>query len=465
MPAAVGHPIVDADGHIVEFMPAVLPYLREALGSAAFDRYVAGRTAIGAAMAGRSLAERRRTRIPQSPWWGTPARQTRDFASSLSPRLLHERLEELGFSYSVLYPTNGMGSAGVTDDELRAGLCRGFNDFYADIYGPFADRLTVAGLIPMNTPAEAIAELEHCKQIGLKVVGIPNGVLRPIADPAPSPWLVPGQAHWWDFFGLDSEHDYDPVWARFRELGYAVTVHAGIGAPPTWVYTSITSWMANHIGSFAAMTTPTCKSLFLGGASQRFPDLPFAFQECGVSWAPSLLADTIGHWEKRNADRVRDVYDPVQLDLGELEALIRRYAPELVDRAGAGDLAGMLDAAVLRGSPPENLDEWVGLDVSQPADFVAAFAPNFYFGCEADDKSVSYAYGDPELKPMLGSDISHFDVPDFAGVVPEAYELVEHGALTAQQFRRFACDNAVEMLSKTNPAFFDGTRLQGRTGL
>jgi len=31
-------------------------------------------------------------------------------------------------------------------------------------------------------------------------------------------------------------------------------VHGGIGAPPTWLYTSITSWMANHIGSFAGMT-------------------------------------------------------------------------------------------------------------------------------------------------------------------------------------------------------------------
>ena len=29
----VGHPIIDADGHILEFTPAALPYLREAMGS------------------------------------------------------------------------------------------------------------------------------------------------------------------------------------------------------------------------------------------------------------------------------------------------------------------------------------------------------------------------------------------------------------------------------------------------
>ena len=92
----------------------------------------------------------------------------------MSPRVLHERLGDLGFSYAVLYPTSGMGSAGVQDDEVRIGLCRGFNDFFANVYGPFQDRVTVAGIIPMNTVDEAIAELEHCKQIGLKVVGIPE---------------------------------------------------------------------------------------------------------------------------------------------------------------------------------------------------------------------------------------------------------------------------------------------------
>ena len=460
---AVGHPIIDADGHILEFAPAALPYVREAMGPHAFERYLAGRSPLHAAMAGPTLAERRASRIPQSPWWGTPARHTLDVATSLAPRLLHERLQELGFSYSILYPTSGMGAAGVADDEIRAGLCRGFNDFYADVYGPFHDRLTVAGMIPMNTPAEAIAELEHCRRIGLKVVGIPNAVLRPIARPAPSPWLYPGQAHWWDFFGLDSEHDYDPVWAKFAELGFAVTVHAGIGAPPTWVYNSITSWMANHIGSFAAMTAPTCKSLYLGGVTRRFPGVPFAFQECGVSWAPTMLSDTIGHWEKRNVGRVRELYDPRHADLDQLEALMRRYAPELVGGFGA-ELRELLDGCILRGLPPEELDEWIAMRIADEADLVELFVPDFYFGCEADDRTVAAAFSaaNPHgatLKPMLGSDISHFDVPDFAGVVPEAYELVDDGVLTPEQFRAFAFANACEMLTKADPGFFDSTAL------
>ena len=181
----VGHPIIDADGHILEFTPAALPYLREAMGPEVFERYRARMSPLRSAMVSPTLEERRMSRVPQAGWWGSPARHAIDLATSMAPRLLHERLGDLGFSYAILYPTSGMGSAGVQDDEVRVGLCRGFNDFFASVYGPFQDRVTVAGIIPMNTVEEAVAELEHCKAIGLKVVSIANGVLRPIKAPQP----------------------------------------------------------------------------------------------------------------------------------------------------------------------------------------------------------------------------------------------------------------------------------------
>src|SRR5580704_9273099 len=37
--ARLKHPIVDADGHTVEFEPGVLDYLKDIAGSAAVDRY------------------------------------------------------------------------------------------------------------------------------------------------------------------------------------------------------------------------------------------------------------------------------------------------------------------------------------------------------------------------------------------------------------------------------------------
>ena len=124
---------------------------------------------------------------------------------------------------------------------------------------------------------------------------------RSPSPPAGVPTLWPGQSHWWDTFGLDSAFDYDPVWARARQLGFAVTFHGALATRPG-VVTSPTNFVFNHLGMFADLMRPVCKSLMLGGVTRRFPDVAFAFLECGVSWAHQLLLDIVGHWEKRNVE-------------------------------------------------------------------------------------------------------------------------------------------------------------------
>jgi predicted TIM-barrel fold metal-dependent hydrolase len=469
--AQLDHPVIDSDGHVLEYIPAALPYLRESLGADLFGRYVDARSPLKTAMSSPTLADRQRSRVPQSSWWGSPVAHVRDLATSLSPRLLHERMGELGMDYAVLYPTNSLTTAGVADEEMRRGLCHGFNEFLAAAYGPFSDRITVAGLIPMHTPEEAIAELEHCQSIGLKVVGIPQGVLRPIESPAEpqSPWLMPGTTHWWDHFGLDSAYDYDAVWAKFAELHYAVTVHGGLGSPPTGWYTSVTSWMANHIGSFAGMMYPVCKSMYLGGVTRRFPDLPIAFLECGVGWACTLLAETVEHWEKRNIGMVESLYDPSLLDIDKLIALMRDTAPELIGDVDDDELGRRLEACTLRGVPPEEHDEWAAMGIEKKQDFYDLFVPNLYFGCEADDRTAAFAFSKANafgatLKVMFSSDISHFDVPDFLGVMPEAYGLVRKELMTSEQFRDFTFTNVARLYHSANPSFFDGTAIEAEVG-
>ena len=61
------------------------------------------------------------------------------------------------------------------------------------------------------------------------------------------------------------------------------------------------------------------------------------------------------------------------------------------------------------------------------------------------------------LNAMFASDIGHWDVPDVREVLPEAWELVEHGHLSEEDFSDFACGNVVRMLTDLNPRFFEGT--------
>jgi predicted TIM-barrel fold metal-dependent hydrolase len=458
----VGHPIIDADGHTLELIDATYPHLRESLGAQRFEHWRARGSRASLSQRARTSEERRDTRTPQGAWWGTQTVNVLDRATAILPALLHERMGEIGLDYAVLYPTNTLLTCAEEDPDLRQGLCAGFNAFSADVYGPFADRITAAGMIPMHTPEEAVAELYHCRELGLKVVALPEGVARPLKKTASddcSPWLIPGQRQWFDSFGLDSLYDYDPVWATCQELGFAVTFHGGLTVRPG-LHWSTSSYVANHVGQFAAEMYPLCKSLFFGGVTRRFPDLAFVFLECGVSWGMQLLADTIEHWEKRNLSALT-MLDPSRLDRKALGRYFEQYGGRLAELLG-GDPYEYVQNLAIHGSVPEQPDEFVHMAVSRPRDIVSLFTDSFYFGCEADDRGLVTAFlpSNPEgkeLRPVFSSDMGHWDVTDIAGVVAESHHLVDDGHLTAAQWRRFVFDNPAEMFLRADPHFFDGT--------
>jgi predicted TIM-barrel fold metal-dependent hydrolase len=459
--AQLSHPIIDCDGHIREFMPGVMPYLRETLGRAKFDAFVETGSALSNSYSGGETARRERTRAPQGAWWASPSRNTLDRTTAQNPRLLYDRLDELGMDYVILYPTLAFGTCGVEDDEMRHGLIRGYNTFFADVYGPYRDRMTVGGLIPMQTPEEALAELDFCAAAGMKVITIPHGVIRPIPEPVlegNSPYLWPGQRHWCDTFGLDSAYDYDPVWRRCEELGFAVTAHGGM-ALPIGAYTSITSFTYNHMGSFMWMMYPLVKSIFLGGVTNRFPKLPFAFLECGVSWACTMLHDMVEHWEKRSREGI-EWTNPANLDLALMQKLMLDYRGDFRDLED--QMAELIAPLANPVMTPDCLDEWVHVGIEQLSDIRDRFVDSFYFGCEADDRTVAFAFSPAnafgaQLKAVLSSDIGHWDVRNMNRVIPHAFSLVEEGLLTEEQFRDFTFLNPAKLHTGVNPGFFDGT--------
>ncbi len=61
------------------------------------------------------------------------------------------------------------------------------------------------------------------------------------------------------------------------------------------------------------------------------------------------------------------------------------------------------------------------------------------------------------LRPVFSSDFTHFDVPDFADVIPEAFEMVEKGFIIEQDFREFTFTNAAMLHTRNNPGFFKDT--------
>src|SRR5262249_60844376 len=85
------------------------------------------------------------------------------------------------------------------------------------------------------------------------------------------------------------------------------------------------------------------------------------------------------------------------------------------------------------------------------------------FGCEADDRATMWAFDErlgARLRPVFSSDFTHFDVPDFEEVMPEAFEMLERGFMSAQDFREFTFTNAARLHTRNNPGFFAGTEVE-----
>jgi hypothetical protein len=338
---------------------------------------------------------------------------------------------------------------------VRQAACRAFNRYHAEVFAGLGDRLAPVALIPMHTPAEAVAELDHAvTALGFKAVLLAGHVLRPLPGEN-----VPRGARWLDSFGAESPHDYDPVWARCGALGVAPTFHSsGMG----WgSRNSLHSYVFNHLGNFAAAGEAVCRALFLHGVPKRFPRLRFAFLEGGVAWAAQLAADLVGHYEKRNREAVRS-YDPARLDRARLAQLATHYgAPRVVERLG--ELDASLHLLSEPDEDPARLDEFAATGVASAEELARLFAERFFFGCEADDPLNAVAYDRARnpcglsLHALFGSDIGHWDVPEIGHVLLEAFELVEDGIVAEEDFRRFAFASPVAFWTAGNPGFFAGS--------
>ncbi len=454
------HPVIDADGHWIEYGPVMKEEFRRIGGEAAAEALAVATQRVPASLK-MTLAERTRKRVGQEAFWSSPSENVLDRATAMLPRLMYERLDDLGIDFSVVYPTAGLSFHRMQDTRLRRAICRAYNVFAADQFRGLGDRVIPAAIIPMYTPEEAIEELEFAvTQLGYKVVMV-GGLMRrrvpALDEEQPDASTL---VEWYDVIGLDSPYDYDPVWRKCLELRVAPSFHNG--ARSILLRNSPSNFCYNHIGHFASAGEAVAKAIFLGGVTRRFPGLNFAFLEGGVGWASMLYADLIGHWEKRNRQAIEST-NPSKLDVAKLHELARKYgSPALAEAVGRREgLEGDSNSTLTGGI--ENLDDYFRCQITRKEDIRDLFVPRFYFGCEADDPTNAWAFNRQaspmraRLNALFSSDIGHFDVPDMTEVVPEAYELVEHGLITDDDFQDFMFSNAVRFWGEVNPDFFKGT--------
>lgn len=170
-----------------------------------------------------------------------------------------------GIDAEVLFTGSAINHANqITDDDAYLAVVRGYNEFLAKQYCAVdPDRLIGLGVIPRRGVDDAIAELEHCEELGLKGVVLsayPNGKDR----------LSPQD---------------DRFWAAASEMDMTITVHGGLPTRGGGDY--LPTRLTIPVGRRACACTPL--AMAIEGVFDRFPKLQIFFGETDIGWIPFFM--------------------------------------------------------------------------------------------------------------------------------------------------------------------------------
>jgi len=451
--AKLNHPVVDADGHMIEATFALIDFVKQIGGADLAAKYE------------KTWAPDQPGRQRGATWIGNSGSATIDRATAMLPRLFYERMDEAGIDFAMVYGTVALSVLGLNDDELRPVVYRALNMLYADMFQGLSDRMAPVAVIPTHTPEEAVAELDFAVgELGLKAVVI-NGMIR-----RPHPEVLakaPELAHHTlapTSPAMDVGDAYDPVWAKCVELGVAPTCHNGFRGRGS-THGSPSNYAFNSLGSFGQGSDYFCRSLLFGGVPKRFPTLKFAFLEGGTGWASQLFNSLFEYWEKRSLEALSKNLDPAKLNVDLLVEMFEKYGNEyLTPERIRGNPHHPASSQLF--VPPEEVDDFTPAGIEGPEDICRIFNDNFYFGSEADDRMTAVGFDTKlnhyglKLKAIIGSDIGHWDVQDALGVLGEAHELVDDDLISDEDFGDFTFANSVRLHGRMNPDFFKGTVIE-----
>lgn len=188
---------------------------------------------------------------------------------------------------------------GIPDPVIFQAMVRAYNDYVGQEYCAFApDRLFGVGVLPRKGSIDdRIAEMEHCKKIGIKAValsGYPSGKRFPTAAD-------------------------DKFWSAALDLDMPLTIHTTLGVggrsgepifeypkkpsgpiPPDDFLNRLYRHSSSHCGGLEA-----CQ-MTIAGLFERFPKLRIYWAENNAGWIPYYLEQMDAEWEKNRHWAERD---------------------------------------------------------------------------------------------------------------------------------------------------------------
>jgi predicted TIM-barrel fold metal-dependent hydrolase len=189
------------------------------------------------------------------------------------PQARIQEMAQDGVSAEVLFPSLALALFSLAPEQadVQERAFRIYNDWIVQFCQADPERLIGTGLISVYDIDHAIAELQRCRDVGLKSVMI---------------WEVPHPT-----LPFSSRH-YDPFWEAAQDVGIPVGMHIlsghSWGAPSKEVPPALEFYRtATNIKLMGILQT--LYDVMFSGALDRFPGLKLVLVENEIGWLPWML--------------------------------------------------------------------------------------------------------------------------------------------------------------------------------
>ena len=176
--------------------------------------------------------------------------------------------EDDGVIGSVIYPSQGLLAFSIADSALCSATMRAYNDAIAEFCSEDRNRLKGMAMLNIDDPAEAVAELTRCRDLGLA------GALITVL---PTP---------------DRSYDnpmYEPLWSAAEDLDVPLALHVATGRASLSVDEKQLDVQHVSPTAFFLQDHFVRKSLgemIFAGVFERHPRLKVGSVEHEVAWIP-----------------------------------------------------------------------------------------------------------------------------------------------------------------------------------
>lgn len=252
---AGSHPVIDADGHVMESDEELYTYLPRPYREIPRFKTFGFFPSLDGFQRGFAVAGKVHE-VTAATW--------KDF------------MEAAQIDVSVLYPSAGLGAGLILDPNWAVSVCQAYNDWLYDRFTRTNPALRGVALLPVQDPAAAARELARARDD----LGFVAGLMPAVTC------LSAG-------FG---DRRFDPLYEAASRLNMPLTVH---GAPSRGMgFDFLPTFIQVHTLEHPVAIFIQFTSMLFEGVFERFPSLRVAYLEAGSGWLPYFMDRMDEEYEK-----------------------------------------------------------------------------------------------------------------------------------------------------------------------